>query len=411
MDIRTFRAKTMREALALVRRELGPGAAVLHSREIRRSTVGKLLYGTGVEVTASPELPVSMRPKKIMPITTSRAVGIELPSPEEINPVDTNVRQNGPIQVEPLNRIKHLDLNSQPSDPMKTGFPLLDGAAKPSEKIIDFKHQQVIEDLRKRLVDTDLASELIDTLCKQAVVDFEHADELAFDIVMEHAVQSLSAQLLIADPIAINAREDLSESDSNAKRPKTIALVGPTGVGKTTTIAKLAATLSVTHCHRVGLVTLDSYRVAAVEQLRTYAKLLNLPLEVVGNVEEIGSVMQAMHEVDVVLIDTDGRSPRDRVGIEQMQSLLEEVGVDEIHLVLAASTSQRGMAEAVRAFDSLHPTQLLLTKIDETPTLGHIVKTSHDAKLAIGYLTDGQGVPEDLAMAGAQTLARTILGA
>lgn len=437
----------MREAIALVRKELGPGAAVLHSREIRRNALGKMLYGTGVEVTASPQLPASMRRKPMPPVPSEREVEINVTNAAENEPTKQGSRKEEPKKFAPINRIKQIEASQveevqfeheqQKTEPMKTGFPLLDSAlpcsdplssvppnsAPPSsEPTENLGNQAIFDKLEERLSETDLSAELIETLCKQASIDFEHADEIDLDILIEHAVQSLSAQLLIADPISIEISEaqDEAEADDQAeardqaessKTPKMIALVGPTGVGKTTTIAKLAATLSVTQGYRVGLITLDSYRVAAIEQLRTYAGLLGLPVEVAGNAEEIRAAMQAMQGLDLVLIDTDGRSPRDTAAIEHMKSLLDELAVDETHLVLAASTSQRGLAEAIRAFHQVNPTQLLLTKIDETPTLGHIVKTSHDAKLSIGYLTDGQGVPEDLAIAEAESFARSILGA
>lgn len=441
----------MREAIALVRKELGPGAAVLHSREIRRNALGKMLYGTGVEVTASPQLPASMRRKPMPPVPSEREVEINVTNAAENEPAKQGSRKEEPKKFAPINRIKQIEASQveevqfeqeqQKTEPMKTGFPLLDSALPcsaasssgppdsvppntvlpdsgppSSEPTENLGNQAIFDKLEERLSETDLSAELIETLCKQASIDFEHADEIDLDILIEHAVQSLSAQLLIADPISIETSEAQDEAEArdqaeSSKRPKMIALVGPTGVGKTTTIAKLAATLSVTQGYRVGLITLDSYRVAAIEQLRTYAGLLGLPVEVAGNAEEIRAAMQAMQGLDLVLIDTDGRSPRDTAAIEHMKSLLDELAVDETHLVLAASTSQRGLAEAIRAFHQVNPTQLLLTKIDETPTLGHIVKTSHDAKLSIGYLTDGQGVPEDLAIAEAESFARSILGA
>ncbi len=366
LDIRTYRAKTLREAIARVRRDLGPTAAILHCREIRRSTLGKLWHGSGIEVAAAPSLP---KPKQL-PTTPE-------PSIKSI-----------PTESPNLNLVVE-DTSSIP-EPPKSALP---------------SNSALYDETREVLLDADLASELVDELIEQARKEFVGVADLDRSILFENLVQQLTNYLSVMG--SLKKRESENE-------PRVIAFVGPTGVGKTTTIAKLAATLSIVEGHRVGLITLDGYRVGAIDQLRTYSDMLSLPLKLANRADELAEAIESMNDLDFILIDTDGRSPNDQAGIEHTTAMLSESSENlssaiDVQLVVSAGTSARGMMQAIKAFRATKPSALLLTKLDEVPTLGQIVKTSHDAALPISYLTDGQGVPEDLEVADAESLARMIL--
>jgi flagellar biosynthesis protein FlhF len=191
---------------------------------------------------------------------------------------------------------------------------------------------------------------------------------------------------------------------------RVVALVGPTGVGKTTTLAKLAANYRLREGARVGLVTVDTYRTAAVEQLRTYAEIIDLPMEVVSTPEEMRQAVTKLAALDLVLIDTAGRSPRDADRIEELRTLLDAASPDETHLVTTVTSTARGMRDALDRFASVQPTSLLLTKLDEAPSLGHAAAPVVDSGLPVSYLTDGQSVPEDIQIAFAESLAVRLLG-
>src|SRR5262249_30919073 len=192
-------------------------------------------------------------------------------------------------------------------------------------------------------------------------------------------------------------------------RCRVVALVGPTGVGKTTTIAKLAANYRLREKRRVGLITVDTYRIAAVEQLRTYADIIDLPMEVVSTPREMREAVQRMRTFDLVLMDTAGRSPRDEVRIQELRNLLAEASPDEVHLVLSAASSARTLAAAAEKFAPVGVTSLLVTKLDEATGLGNLVTLTRACGLPISYLTDGQNVPDDIAVASAKRLAQLIL--
>jgi flagellar biosynthesis protein FlhF len=189
-----------------------------------------------------------------------------------------------------------------------------------------------------------------------------------------------------------------------------VALVGPTGVGKTTTIAKLAANFRLREKRRVGLITVDTYRVAAVEQLRTYADIIDLPMEVVATPREMREAVARMRNLDLVLMDTAGRSPRDEIRIQELRSLLSEAEADDVLLVLSATAGTKSLAATAEKFAAVGTTALLLTKLDEATSLGHLVTLSRECDLPISYLTNGQNVPDDIEVAERRRLAYLMLG-
>ena len=193
-------------------------------------------------------------------------------------------------------------------------------------------------------------------------------------------------------------------------RRKVVALVGATGVGKTTTVAKLAANFRLRSGIKMGLVTVDTYRVAAVEQLRTYAEIIELPMKVVTNPLEMRRALDDLAGLDLVLIDTAGRSPKDDLQIQELKSLLAEAHVDEVHLVLSLTTSLRGLEASAAKFAGAGTTALILTKLDEASGMGALLSVARRIKLPISYLTAGQAVPDDIEPAHPRRIARLVLG-
>jgi flagellar biosynthesis protein FlhF len=186
--------------------------------------------------------------------------------------------------------------------------------------------------------------------------------------------------------------------------------VGATGVGKTTTIAKLAANFRLRDGIRMGLVTVDTYRVAAVEQLRTYAEIIDLPIKVVTGPSEMRCALDELAGLDLVLVDTAGRSPSDELQIQELKTLLAEARVDEVHLVLSMTSSLRHMEGTAKKFASANATAVILTKLDEAAGMGALMTVARRVPLPISYVTTGQGVPDDIEPARAERLARLVLG-
>ncbi len=193
-------------------------------------------------------------------------------------------------------------------------------------------------------------------------------------------------------------------------RPRVVALVGPTGVGKTTTTAKLAARLGARMGKKVGLVAADGNRVGATEQLRIYADLLGVPLRVATSPRALDEAVRALGDRDWVLVDTAGRSPREAAGDAAWAGAFAERPWLQRFLVLAANTREGDLDAAVDAFWPTGPSTLVFTKIDETAHLGSVLNQAVRTGLPVGFLTDGQRVPEDLVLTDADRMAELVLG-
>lgn len=366
---KTYRAGTLREALAIVRRDLGGDAVILDTREVRR----RRLFGLGrrelVEVTAADRAPVS--PPLIDPTAgpgpgpaTSEALRSQFG--DQLGRLHALV-----ADLSARGRIEHL-LPDLPTGLVPTYSQLLEA--------------EVPEALARRLV--------------RGVADRVEPDEAHRPEAIRAALcEAVGDCLAIAPPIGAVA---------GARR--VVALVGPTGVGKTTTVAKLAADFKLTRGLRPGLVTVDTYRIAAVEQLRTYAEIIDLPLAVANTPGEMGRAIEELGDVDLVLIDTAGRSPRDEVKIRELADFLAAARPDEVHLVLSATSGERSLRAAADRFASARADRLILTKLDEADGLGAVLAVLERSHLPVSYITTGQAVPDDIEPAGRARLARLILG-
>ncbi len=188
-----------------------------------------------------------------------------------------------------------------------------------------------------------------------------------------------------------------------------MALIGPTGVGKTTTIAKLAANSRLRDRRRVGLLTLDTYRIAAVDQLRTYAEIIELPLAVASTPEEVTAALDRMKDLEFVLVDTAGRSPRNEQQLQELRTMLAAIQPDETHLVMSCSSSAKQLLQTAEMFAAVDYSHILLTKLDEALSLGSLVSLAQARQVPYSYLTTGQNVPDDIEIAESVRLCEQIL--
>jgi flagellar biosynthesis protein FlhF len=251
---------------------------------------------------------------------------------------------------------------------------------------------------------TDMIEAEIDEPIARAWIDRIRESRDWHELTDALLVKARVAQLL-EDEIRVNG-----PIKTDADKCRVVALVGPTGVGKTTTIAKLAANYRLREKRRVGLITVDTYRVAAVEQLRTYADIIDLPMEVVATPREMREAVARMSHLDLVLMDTAGRSPRDEIKIQELRSMLAEAEPDDVHLVLSSTAGAKSLIATTERFADVGTTALLLTKLDEANSLGHLVSLVRSCRLPISYLTDGQNVPDDIQVAERRRLAYLLLG-
>lgn len=410
MDVRTFRAGSLHEALLRVRDELGPDAAVLQTREVRAGWWG--LGRREVEVVASDRPAVVETAPPLLPdYRVDVQAGVELDST--------------PSLTAELSGDAALPFRRQDSERSERSFartvsaPSGGGAAYDGdsyggagERSPDVARPTPLRPARTAVAPPAAPFELFTELLEQ-----EFDEEVARELI-ERVRPGLEPGDR-DDPVILRARllrrieQDLKTTGPIAAGPgrrRVVALVGPTGVGKTTTIAKLAANYRLRDRRRVGLVTVDTYRIAAVEQLRTYADIIDLPMEVVSTPREMRQAVQRMSDLELVLIDTAGRSPNDDVRIQELRALLEEARADEVHLVVACGATRRQLQHTTDRFAPAGVTALLLTKLDETPALGGLLPWLRSAGLPLSYLTHGQNVPQDIEPADRKKFARRLLG-
>jgi flagellar biosynthesis protein FlhF len=194
-----------------------------------------------------------------------------------------------------------------------------------------------------------------------------------------------------------------------AQFQKVISFVGPTGVGKTTTLAKLAARYSLMERRKVAMVTADTYRIAATEQLKTYGRIMGIPVEVADSAEDISGILSKFKNMDIVLVDTAGRSPSSEEQLEELKQFVAKSQPDEIHLVLSATTKYFDMIRIIERFGSAVPiNRMIFTKLDETRYYGAFLNLMTNFQIPLAYYSTGQNVPDDLEVPEVQSLAERI---
>lgn len=361
MKVKYFTAPTMQEAVAQVKSDLGRDAVILHTRRFKKGGIFGFFAKEMVEVMAAVEKPVPVVVEKNLPVP-------QRTSKEE----ETKAAV---VQLELANMRKLLEQ-------VLAKIPQAEKQVSP-----------LLELLIKNDVDAEIAGNLIRGLPDEASI-------IGSD-------QNITRKLLL-DRITnyLQRVEGITIPGSGCK---TVALIGPTGVGKTTTIAKLAANFAIKEGQRVALITADTYRIAAVEQLKTYSDIIGVPIEIVYSPDELKAALYRHRDKNLVLIDTAGRSPQSQYQLAELQSLLAVDPYIETHLVLSATTKYSDLLEIVNKFSVCSPQKILLTKVDEAGYLGTVLNLLYQFPTALSYVTTGQNVPDDIELANAHKLANLIL--
>ncbi len=276
--------------------------------------------------------------------------------------------------------------------------PIPAGSAREKAETPATAGQDDLSVIRRSLAEMELDSKLVDRIVdkvRERGGSAERPDEAL----------SLAARVmtvLLGEPDTIKLRSD--------GRPQVVIFVGPTGVGKTTTLAKIAADFTLNRQKKVGLITADTYRIAAVEQLKTYSEILNIPVLVVYSPNEVQEAIKEFSDKDLILIDTAGRSHRNKSHFDELKSLVKSAEADEAYLVVSANTSRHAMKEILEYYSFIKDYKLLFTKLDEAPVPGVIVNARYLTGRPLSYTTAGQSVPDDLDVASPQAIVGSLLG-
>lgn len=393
MNLRTFSAPTFAQAMALVKNEMGSEAVILHTRTVQQRKWMGLKCNEIVEITAGKGFNVQPRRK---PAATGQAKGIR------------DLRQAPPVQ------------KPQPSPP---GKDFLDTPAASRAMMMSISSEVkelrgVLEDLVRRAKKETAPSVPEDLFDHYShLIQNQVAEELATDMVRHlqtYRPEQLQQGDFIREKLTEQVERMIPSSGPIVRRkttgPHVVALIGPTGVGKTTTLAKLAANLQLRERKRVGLITIDTYRIAAIDQLRRYAELIGSPLKVVNSPDDLREAVEKLSDCEFILIDTAGRSPTDTLKLNELRGMLDAANPDEVHLVLSSTGSQSCIEKAIEAFSQVRVDKIIFTKLDEAVHVGVVLNVVRKVNKALSYVTTGQNVPDDIEVGRGRTLAAMILG-
>ena len=371
MKVKTYRAPTLAEALAEVKNDLGREAVIVQTRRLRQGGFLGMMATEIVEVTAAVDT------------TLAKANKAGVARPPEPKPKENDADDAKMLAL-------HLELASM----RKSLESVLEGRATAQKTTSEMQPEKKKSFLQEWARKNDLDPVAADAL----FYGIPNINSLSSELFQSRLRERLIAHFQDVAGIAV--------------RPaycKAVALIGPTGVGKTTTVAKLAANFALKEKFRVALVTADTYRIAAVEQLKTYADLIGIPIDVVYTPQEMRSALYRHQDKQLVLIDTAGRSPSNQSQLAELEALLAVDDNIEKHLVLSATTKFTDCLEAVQRFQPSKPQKYLFTKLDEASNLGTLFNLMFHAPKTLSYITTGQNVPDDIELADPNRLTTLML--
>ncbi len=437
MQVRIFEAADMASGLKMVRQELGADALILSTRTVKNGKLG-ILGKSVFEITAAIDTPwprekngagipgqyqrtAPSRPNKQTGKRINCTVGdAAAPSPpretfrfaqhslgqdkeimdtfREGDPSGNDIRQEfaelrelvknlaGNIARQ-AQQVPEVQAPASPSgEPPSSLQARLQAMRPPADRLIEY------------LLDFGINLETAETMTR-----FARESLLPLDLENSTTLQAFFRKVI--EDLIVVSPTDFKQTSGQHR----LALVGPTGVGKTTTLAKLAAHYLARFSHSIALITIDTYRIAAVEQLKVYGEIMHLPVEVVITPEQLAQALNKHQDKELILIDTAGRSPKDSLCIEELVSFFPPEMQITKHLVLSATTRETELCDIIRSFDRLGIDRTIFTKIDECSRLGALLNVQIHSGKSLSYVTNGQRVPEDLLEISKEMAAELIM--
>lgn len=398
MIIKKYIVKNMNEALTRIRYELGKDAIIISQRRVKTAGIGGYFKPKMIEVTAALENDKAESKNKF-----SNRESVDLS--ESINSIKRLVKENTEVKetlVEKPNFKKENNImskkvsnNETPNYIKKDNLNINDEKLSDEVKEIKDLLNKVIKNTNKEKEEDIISEYLRDLDIDESLIkELNNNENMSLDEFKDYFKN------------IINSEIEVSNEDLKGK----IVLVGPTGVGKTTTIAKLAGRLALIEQKKVGLITIDTYRIGAVEQLKTYAEIMNIPFKVVITLKEMEGAVKDLDYCDVILIDTTGRSSKNTMQISELRAFNQKVEPDNTILVVSGTTKNRDIKTILEGYSKLEYNKIIITKLDETSTYGGLYNIVKKANKPIAYITIGQNVPDDIKVPIASEVAKLILG-
>lgn len=408
MIIKKFQAQTETEAIILAKNELGKDAIVMNIKTISPKGIYRLFKKPLVEITAAIDDTGATTSEKndssFMSNQEKRSLTSEVVYDSILNNI-TNKKKNTEESIyqdkdaakeetaieKKLNALQVLLEKQLEEKKSENLSPEKDIKEEESKPYLDLVYNQLL----KNEVDKEYVTQIINEL------ETKFSKDTTIDNILSKVYQKIILKL--GQPKAIELK---------ANQTKFVFFIGPTGVGKTTTIAKIASDFKLNKKVKVAMLTSDTYRIAAVEQLRTYANILGIPMQVIYTEAEIAKAKEEFSDYDVVLVDTAGRSHKNLEQRDDLERLIHTISQEEreIYLVLSATTKYKDLIRITESYSDFTEYRLIFTKLDETISVGNIFNLKMHTNAELSYTTYGQNVPDDISKIDTQETAKKLLG-
>ena len=402
MVIKKFQAASESEAMLQVKEEMGSDAVIMNIKKTKHKGVMKLFKPTVVEVTAAIEEatddPIVPKKKETLNLVADEPVKFTMEKAPEImeeseEKVDFstygNAQKNETAIEEKLDNLQNL-LEKQ----MGKEIEAEEEEADENDETMKFL-QLIYNTLLDNEVNEKYANQIIDE------ISMARKENVSVDTLLANIYQKMI--LKFGEPVPV--KETKGEGEI-------VFFIGPTGVGKTTTVAKIASKLKLEEKKKIALLTTDTYRIAATEQLHTYADILDVPFRVIYTPEELKEAKEEFQDCDMILVDTAGHSPSNQEQHDDLKHFIDSVGEEEknLYLVVSATTKYKDLLKIVDSYEDFEDVKIIFTKLDETTTLGNIFNIRMYTNADLSYVTCGQNVPDDISVLDAQKIVRKLLG-
>lgn len=411
MIIKKYLAATEAEAIEMAKNELGSNAIVMNIKKVHPKGLAKIFMKSKVEITAAVEEDVEKKPEYQEPEKPLEKTEPERKVPTAVSEDEKSIQDKLMTlqlllekQMQEKSRDSRADtgrvnetLSNQKTEKLEHA---LEGSDEDETDKRQDKTAACRELIRKQLFRNEVDEEIADSLLEEVFQSLP--EDAAVDQILARVYQKII--LMIGQPYRIEPKKK--------NTTQYIFFLGSTGVGKTTTIAKIASKLKLEDKVNVTLVTADTYRIAAVEQLKTYANILSIPLKVIYTPGELGALTDELDQCDVCLIDTAGRSHKNDEQINDIRELIEQIPIADrqVYLVLNAGTKYQDLQEIASVYAKMTDFSIIFTKIDETSSSGVMLNMKIRTKCPLSYVTWGQNVPDDIGEIDAQKIAKDLLG-
>lgn len=407
MIIKKFQGRTEADATEQAKKELGPNVVIMNVKNIKRKGLFAFLKPQMVEVTAALE----EESERTVYVKKEEKVSVEESIPVPVNKAQPIFSEETLRQFEMSTAAKVQDAETKAIEEKLDNLQNLleqklqnkEAETNVQETVVEEKNSELIK-FEKLLYNKMIENEVNETYANQIIEEMEKniKPNMPFDQALANIYQKMI--------LKFGKPEIITPAKSG---PKLVFFIGPTGVGKTTTIAKIASKFSVDGKKKVALLTTDTYRIAAAEQLRTYANILEVPFRVIYAVEEMDGALKDFKDYDYIFVDTAGHSHKNETQKANMNEFIHRVDgkvEKEAYLVLSATTKYRDLLSIADSYSEMTEYKLIFTKLDETVTLGNLLNLKLYTGAPLSYVTCGQNVPDDIEQFNPQKTVKLLLG-